>query len=192
MIGEIVDGIRFTDDSLIKRYKRVPYVNLGPDDFYSALMIGAVRAMDYIVQGHDSVMGKNVIATQVEGAIAEMMVSNIYGGDVDRGIYKEGDDGVDLVIDGVDVDVKSSTRDRPDLLVKSHKANSEIYILVHLINGDNNGRYKYDEIKGKILGGIIHDSLVDRDAKYYPTNQIQNFVAPWTELKPVEELLNEM
>lgn len=113
------------------------------------------------------------------GILCEMAVSTYYGSDIDTDVHRTGDDGVDLVIDGWEVDVKGVWSDlvrheETKLLQKAkHGAPADIYYLVEEVAS---GKYR-------LLGFCTGETVEDREPRREP-GDIENFVVPQSELTP--------
>lgn len=182
IIGDMIDGIRFHNEEDKIRYNEMPSVELDYDEWLLSVTLGANRAMSYIIDGYGEPIGKNIVQVHAEGAIGEMMICKEYGFDIDKTISSWGDGGEDMRIGSITVNVKSNTREKPELLVKKGKTESDIYVLIHII----------DEFRGKILGWADRRDVESRDAVLYPTDKIENHVIHWRDLREPHLLENKL
>jgi hypothetical protein len=159
-------------------YKHLmPLIELTPQQVDDARELGRKRSESYTREGYGTERGNTLPNVHTCGVLAEMAVAEYYGARLDRTIIDGGDNGSDLIIGDIEVDVKANRRDRNELLVKEHKADADVFILCNIET----------EHKIRLVGYAKHGKVIDRLPRYYPTD-IKNYVLHWTELERVPQI----
>lgn len=124
---------------------------------------------------------EDLAQNHLRGLIGEAAVADAYGLDLDQQIRQFGDDGYDLVLDGVRLDVKSTaTRamEIPELLVPSDQEfTADVFVLVHILGTVRNG------VRCRLVGCAEAETVRDRRPRYHPGSQ-RNYVVEPSELSP--------
>ncbi len=65
------------------------------------------------------------------GAKGEIAFARLFGLEVEMIQKPEGDDGVDFILDGRSIDVKTTEHQYPKLIMRKNKIRSDVYVLAH-------------------------------------------------------------
>lgn len=160
--------------------RALPVVELTSDQLQRVDALAQERSETYDpIDGGVLFGGRDSLTSHQIGLLGELAVAQFYNLSIDSDIYRLGDDGTDLVLHGLSIDVKTTATDameRPELLVRADKSlNADLYVRAHVINWDNTGA------RIRIIGAAPKTVVQAREPQRHPW-ETKNYVVPPREL----------
>lgn len=150
----------FSDEE--DRVNDCPHVELSLSEAVSGINIGLGRALHSKMFDDLSDEEKyDFMTSHIKGIIGELIVCKYYDSEVDTKYEKYGDWGHDTVISDKQIQIKSSTNEKPSLTVDVDKVYADIFMLVFLYY--ESGVLPY---KGIILGYVTRDELESYEPQF--------------------------
>lgn len=135
------------------------------------------------------------------GVLSEWAFAKHYNLEIDSETYPRSDQGIDFRVridseefdgDAVDVDVKSSPADDPELVVKVKNVNADYYVLARFPNGVPRDE---SECVVELVGGVTEERLINREPReslnyghdnYHVQSKYLSELPPTEAVQPVE------
>lgn len=115
----------------------LPVVTLDDDDLEWARELAEKRNLSYEEIDGGTNFAHDSEDTHLIGVLGEIAAAKFYNSEIDEKAYWAGDDGSDMIINGVDIDVKTRTHNPPILYAKTrkvHKNEVKNYVLVEQVS----------------------------------------------------------
>lgn len=155
----------------------LPTVELSNEQLQRVNELAQQRSESYKQIGGGVLFGSQDSLTSHEvGLLGELAVAQLYGLSIDSGVYQRGDDGTDLMLRGMSIDVKTTATDamkKPELLIRADKSlDADLYVRAHVIEYDSSGA------RVRILGAASKSLVKDRKPKRHPGTTLNYVIMP--------------
>lgn len=156
----------------------LPVIELSANQVQRVAQLAKQRSDSYRPIDGGVVFGDgHPLQNHLVGIVGELAVGKLYNTAIDTAIYAYGDDGVDLDLAGMDLDVKTTASNKiriPELLVRADKPlRADLYIRAHILelNKDTGTRVR-------IIGCASSDRVAKMDPRPHPGQRLNHVVEP--------------